>query len=498
MCNCLQNGITNCSCADNCPESSSDITLWDGTFSVVSVPAGSSLNEALQLLELYFINLAAGNTNTQYVLSAYNACLDLPAGTYSHTQMLSAIITKLCATATSLTELIATVNAIVASPTTTDVTLDGIVLPSCFSAFVGVTNTDLLNEILDALCTAMTQIEAYSPDPIVVTPPDPGQQADPTNPSADKYNKFVTQGMLSEVVGGITDNKNVVFEHSMPSTSAGSHSFDMLAMKAFVYDYYVLRDASETFTVNPSKDTYFYLSADGTILKEEVANLAAAPATPAYSSPLYKAVSDGDGITAFTTLFEDDPFSDVVLGADAVDTVNIINNAVTSAKMSNTIANGTAGHVSLFSITYDDAGRITAVSSNLNLAGIANGNILKYNSGTLGFEVGDNLAVPIANTIPKSNAGATDYEASSLSESTNQVLSAKKMEINSGAAEDDANAILTLASTTKYFTVPRMTAVQASAIAVVEDGAILYVTTTNGTFTSVGFWGMEATVWTKL
>jgi hypothetical protein len=42
-----------------------------------------------------------------------------------------------------------------------------------------------------------------------------------------------------------------------------------------------------------------------------------------------------------------------------------------------------------------------------------------------------------------------------------------------------------------------MTAVQASAITP-ADGMVLYVSSTNGTFTVVGFWGYENALWVKL
>ena len=42
-----------------------------------------------------------------------------------------------------------------------------------------------------------------------------------------------------------------------------------------------------------------------------------------------------------------------------------------------------------------------------------------------------------------------------------------------------------------------MTATQASALTA-EDGQIVYVSTTDATFVSIGFWGRENGVWVKL
>ena len=66
-----------------------------------------------------------------------------------------------------------------------------------------------------------------------------------------------------------------------------------------------------------------------------------------------------------------------------------------------------------------------------------------------------------------------------------------------GAGTQDASAALEVISTTQGVLMPRMTATQASAITGV-NGLIVYVTDTNGTFTSAGFWGYQAGAWAKL
>jgi hypothetical protein len=59
------------------------------------------------------------------------------------------------------------------------------------------------------------------------------------------------------------------------------------------------------------------------------------------------------------------------------------------------------------------------------------------------------------------------------------------------------SAIIDLTSTTMGLLLPRMTSTEASAITPV-NGLCLYVTDTNGTFTSIGFWGYEGGTWVKL
>jgi len=66
-----------------------------------------------------------------------------------------------------------------------------------------------------------------------------------------------------------------------------------------------------------------------------------------------------------------------------------------------------------------------------------------------------------------------------------------------GTATPEVSAKVDITSTTQGFLPPRMTAAQASAITSV-NGLMLYVTDTDATFTSVGFWGYEAGAWVKL
>ncbi|MEM1216017.1 MAG: hypothetical protein AAGJ82_10050, partial [Bacteroidota bacterium] len=59
------------------------------------------------------------------------------------------------------------------------------------------------------------------------------------------------------------------------------------------------------------------------------------------------------------------------------------------------------------------------------------------------------------------------------------------------------NGGLQVNSTTDGFTLPRMTATQASALTA-SNGMMIYVTSTDATFTAKGFWGFEEGFWVKL
>ena len=66
-----------------------------------------------------------------------------------------------------------------------------------------------------------------------------------------------------------------------------------------------------------------------------------------------------------------------------------------------------------------------------------------------------------------------------------------------GTPTPHSSAILDLTSTNKGFLPPRMTGAQASAITAVQ-GLLVFITTINETFTVIGWWGYNGTVWIQL
>lgn len=96
-CNTCGNLGSNCSCSDNCPTKTSDITVFDGSFNIIEVPCDASLNDVLELLETYTTNMVAElSTMTSVTIGAEN-CIGLAAGTYGIQQVIDAILDKLCA-----------------------------------------------------------------------------------------------------------------------------------------------------------------------------------------------------------------------------------------------------------------------------------------------------------------------------------------------------------------------------------------------------------------
>ena len=96
---CTNCGSKSCSCSDNCPNKTSDITVFDGQLNVLEVPCGASLNDILALLEAYTTNMVNELDSMISVVITEPNPIGLAAGTYSIQQVINAIL----ATLTTLT-----------------------------------------------------------------------------------------------------------------------------------------------------------------------------------------------------------------------------------------------------------------------------------------------------------------------------------------------------------------------------------------------------------
>ena len=81
--------------------------------------------------------------------------------------------------------------------------------------------------------------------------------------------------------------------------------------------------------------------------------------------------------------------------------------------------------------------------------------------------------------------------------STGVAMAVESGNVGIGTSTPYSGALVDLQSTTQALVITRMTSTQASAITP-TNGMMLYVTDTNVTFTSKGFWGYEEGVWVKL
>jgi hypothetical protein len=170
-----------------------------------------------------------------------------------------------------------------------------------------------------------------------------------------------------------------------------------------------------------------------------------------------------------------------------------------------------------------------ASSQSINLISkIARGVLASDSSGVVYINLANNSSTKHSISFGGDNTGTTNYRAVDTTTAVIEQDGAKLhlcansglaggfgsytpnqiMTINGGATvaasnigigntSPNASALLDLTSTTKGLLLPRMTATQGSAISAL-NGLMIYVTDTNGTFTSVGFWGYENGAWVKL
>lgn len=92
---CTNCGSKSCSCSDNCPNKTSDITVFDGQLNTLEVPCGASLNDILALLEAYTTNMVNELSEMTSVVITTPNPIGLSAGTYSIQQVINAILTTI-------------------------------------------------------------------------------------------------------------------------------------------------------------------------------------------------------------------------------------------------------------------------------------------------------------------------------------------------------------------------------------------------------------------
>jgi len=132
-----------------------------------------------------------------------------------------------------------------------------------------------------------------------------------------------------------------------------------------------------------------------------------------------------------------------------------------------------------------------------------NGNLtsLIYKAGSSFTTVADRNTLFVesgeANGIAVSASNASGY-IKFLQNATERMRVHSNGNIGIGTATPSANAKLEITTTTSApIKLTPMTAAQATALTA-EDGQMVYVSTTDATFTSVGFWGRENGAWVKL
>jgi hypothetical protein len=132
---CTNCGSKSCSCSDNCPNKTSDITVFDGQLNVLEVPCGASLNDILALLEAYTTNMVNELDNMTTVVIGSDNPFGFAAGTYSIQQVVNAIIAEFNSINTALTQQVY-VDVTKVGPTSLTATPSGGIAPYSYQWFI--------------------------------------------------------------------------------------------------------------------------------------------------------------------------------------------------------------------------------------------------------------------------------------------------------------------------------------------------------------------------
>jgi len=141
------------------------------------------------------------------------------------------------------------------------------------------------------------------------------------------------------------------------------------------------------------------------------------------------------------------------------------------------------------------AGTRAVYGQNTSSNGSSNSAITGYNNSTSAGSTAYGLFGWCDISSGVTNAIAGYFKANGAT--NNYAIVTDGGNVGIGTLTPSSQAIMELSSTTQALLLMRMTATQASAITP-ANGMLLYVTNTNGTFTSVGFWGHVAGNWEKL
>ena len=467
-------GCPNCQDNASCNEvtCTGDVTCVTANFINLNVPAGAGLNYVLEQLEALTINAVNDIQNIGYVLNEGADCIGLEAGTYSFAQLIQAIVDTLC--------------TIQSTPVlNTDTLLIGneFSIAPCLTDFEGSTTSDILSYLTTKLCDIINNTVTQGNTGVII--------------GSHVPNQFAPTFILKDVLAGIVQNKSYISEQTNPTTSGTSLSITINPLKGVVNYYPVIKNESVSFTMTPNKDVYFVMDSEGVIAKHELSNGAPYPSYP-NDVILYKVVTNGTGVASLTNQFETTAINPTPLSIpDGYVKDNMIATAaVTEDKLyDSTVTAGSYGYESLISIRVNGKGIVTDLISNMLFTGLANGQILKYNAANSRWENADQISTGTNGKIPVSNG--SNYTDSVVSQSSTQVSSTRKIEVNKtgGAMQDDANAVIN--GQGGPYKIGGLSATAASALPL-TDGYFTYVNTTNVTFTSVGFWGVVAGAWVKL
>jgi hypothetical protein len=313
------------------------------------------------------------------------ACVTIPTDATLN-QVLNAIAGKICEVEASI---VVPVNA-------EDVVYSGTLVFGCFT-LVGANVEAVIESLATELCALDATIPADAGDlsrgsgVVYDGGVPPGLTTDPIlglfNDIMAEMGIMVTNIAAAATDAEIADTTAVYFRDSdfvydgANNTPSGLNVTINNGFFDSVYGIngYIVRVASTVVALTATADNYVDVTEAGTYTVTPVSIAAPAPPVGTNALRLYMFTTNGLNVTATSDLRNTYPINDnLLVGDDVIETRNILNLAVTGAKMETLGAGATVGDTDLFSLTYDTKGRVTAASANYTITGVLTGDLLRY------------------------------------------------------------------------------------------------------------------------
>ena len=313
------------------------------------------------------------------------ACVTIPTDATLN-QVLNAIAGKICEVEASI---VVPVNA-------EDVVYSGTLVFGCFT-LVGANVEAVIESLATELCTLDATIPMDAGDlsrgsgVVYDGGVPPGLTTDPIlglfNDIMAEMGIMVTNIAAAATDAEIADTTAVYFRDSDFVYDGGNNSPSGLNVtinngffdSVYGINGYIVRIASSVVALTATADNYVDVTEAGTYTVTPVSIAAPAPPVATNALRLYMFTTNGLNVTATSDLRNTYPINDnLLVGDDVIETRNILNLAVTGAKMETLGAGATVGDADLFSLTYDTKGRVTAASANYTITGALAGDLLRY------------------------------------------------------------------------------------------------------------------------
>ena len=313
------------------------------------------------------------------------ACVTIPTDATLN-QVLNAIAGKICEVEASI---VVPVNA-------EDVVYSGTLVFGCFT-LVGANVEAIIESLATELCNISATVPMDAGDlsrgsgVVYDGGVTPGLPADPIlglfNDIMAEMGIMVTNIAAAATEAEIADTTAVYFRDSdfvydgANNTPSGLNVTIDNGVSDSVYGIngFIVRVASAVVALTATADNYVDVTEAGTYTVTPVAIASPAPPVGTNALRLYMFTTNGLNVTATSDLRNTYPINDnLLVGDDVIETRNILNLAVTGAKMETLGAGATVGDTDLFSLTYDTKGRVTAASANYTITGVLTGDLLRY------------------------------------------------------------------------------------------------------------------------